>query len=164
MKTLAAIAACTIAIMMPALLNGGPFLFLDSQQYFQVGQSIYGKVFEGRQADNQRSAPARQATPAANTASPKPHSAGESGMRTGGDVNDGGLAAIAGGRSPLYSFLFYFFSAKLSMWLMALLQAGLCGWLAVGTARTLWGSVDLGAVTLAVAPRRRCPRSASTPI
>ena len=93
------VSAGTILFLIPALWNGHPFLFPDSEHYFIIGRSILsGLVRLGGSAAAAGSGGAVMADPAASSDAA------------------GGLAAIAGGRSPVYALLLYVLSALASVW------------------------------------------------
>jgi hypothetical protein len=93
-------------LLTPALINGRPFLFFDSEHYFQIGHSIVAKLAAALRLPAQGGAPSALDGPI----SVDPRQAG-------------GLATLAGGRSPLYSLLTYVCSTALSMWTLCVLQA-----------------------------------------
>ncbi|MBL8532067.1 MAG: hypothetical protein JNK94_10060 [Hyphomonadaceae bacterium] len=101
------IGACTLLLMAPALLNGRPFLFYDSEQYFNVGERMLEQVGEVL-------APAAAAPAAPAEAAPE-----------AGDVvaREGGRASFYGGRSPAYSVFLVGLTALLGMWAVVLAQA-----------------------------------------
>jgi hypothetical protein len=115
-----------LMLLVPAILNGSPFIFLDSDQYFTVGQRIFEAVFSS-----------------AGEAAAAPQS-GDAAARASATTPNGGgfLAAIAGGRSPVYSLALYLTSNFLSQWTLALIQAAVCALLIVRFCQLAWGRLD----------------------
>ncbi|MEZ5947459.1 MAG: hypothetical protein R3C04_11540 [Hyphomonas sp.] len=103
----------------PSIVNGKPFLFFDSAHYFDIGQSIISKV----QEKILPTGPETQIdTVSADIAGAVV--AEEAGSNDAG----GGLAAIAGGRSPTYSLLTAALGSVFSLFGMVALQSLLAGW------------------------------------
>ncbi len=112
-RFLAMMTAVALILMMPAIVNGSPFVFFDSDQYFTVGQRIFETLF-GVAATHANAI--AQVEPGGTTAS----------------LDAGGyLAALAGGRSPIYAFFLYFVSTLASLWVVVALQAITCAFLIV---------------------------------
>src|SRR5262245_23341820 len=78
---------CAAIFAAPAALNRKPFLFFDSAQYFDIGGAIVRAVLPAG------AAPAAAPAPATAPDAPK------------AEKTEGGLLAIAGGRSPVYSVM-----------------------------------------------------------
>lgn len=118
------VAGVMLMLMIPAIINGGPFIFFDSDQYFTVGQRIFEIAFGGSGGGEAAApAPAVAASPAS-------------------DAADGELAAVAGGRLPIYSAGLYFIGTFLGLWTVALLQALVCALLIVRFCQLAWGRLD----------------------
>ncbi len=126
-RTIAAVLAATLILMIPALLNGAPFIFLDTQHYFLIGKRIFEILFGDSAAALE---PALSAIVAASDALTVPAQ----------PVDQGGLAAIAGGRSPIYSVFIYLISTTLTMWTVAAIQALVCAVLIFRFCAMIWGS------------------------
>jgi hypothetical protein len=123
-----AVALVTLALMLPALIHGGAFLFFDSDQYFRVGQLMIDRVsglFRGAGDAPAAIAPAVDAVAAAVPA-------GEPG---------GGLATIAGSRLPPYPLFLWLTSSLATIWLTALLQCLVCAVLIVRFCRVVWAGI-----------------------
>lgn len=128
------VSAGTILFLIPALWNGHPFLFPDSEHYFIIGRSILsGLVRLGGSAAAAGSGGAVMADPAASSDAA------------------GGLAAIAGGRSPVYALLLYVLSALASVWWIIVLQSVLVSWLTVTFLDLVWERPRPGAVLAGLA-------------
>ena len=116
--------------MIPAIVNGSPFIFFDSDQYFTVGQRIFETLFGGTGAPSDVAAPVAAAGPAATP-----------------DAG-GGLAALAGGRAPTYSFFLYFVSVLTSLWVVAAIQSVICALLIIRFWQLAWGALRLRPILL----------------
>lgn len=103
-----------LMLLVPALINGYPFLYFDTESYYLLGQSILGQ------------APwlADDPTPAVATAGAGPPVA---------DTNDS--LTYVGGRSPFYALLVRLGSGLGSFWPVALIQALVAAWLIYATIR-----------------------------
>ncbi|WP_339683314.1 hypothetical protein [uncultured Hyphomonas sp.] len=123
-RTLSLTLVCAIIMMIPALLNGRPFHFVDFNQYFSIGEIITERVI-GAPED---SAPLPQAGSLPSAGEAAPDQAEPSPQATD---TDGYFSTIAGGRSPFYALIAYLLSAKLSMWLLCLMQTGIAAWLII---------------------------------
>ena len=121
-----AVVLATLILLLPAIANGSPFIFFDSGSYFQIGQKILGAMIHAGAAADTGLASAAAAAPAS--------------------VSNGGLAAIAGGRSPTYSTFLVATATLLGMWTTAALQALVCAALIVRFWRFAWGFVPLPVV------------------
>lgn len=118
---------CALILMIPAALNGRPFMFFDTQHYYLVGRAITAAL-----APEAVSAPPSAAEGAAGPAVP-------AGAEAPPVEQDGALAEFAGGRSPVYALVFYLLSSKASMWLVVFAQALLMAWLVVDFLAFAWG-------------------------
>jgi hypothetical protein len=124
-----------ILLLLPAIWNGHPFLFPDSEHYFSIGKSIVGSI-AGKIAGALM--------------------AGGAGSASGGEpvaaqAGSGGLAAIAGGRSPVYAVLLYGLAVRAGIWGIVILQSALVSWLTVMVLNLVWGVRRAGAVVAALA-------------
>lgn len=108
--------AFAFVIAAPAIINRKPFLFYDSAQYFDVGRAIVAFALP-----EQGDAPTLGAEPA-----PAPSEADASNAN---DDAGGGLAAIAGGRSPIYSVLIYLVGSVFTLYGVVAIQSLLAAWL-----------------------------------
>lgn len=126
-------AAVAAILMIPAIMNGSPFIFFDSDQYFTVGQRIFETLFGVASTPGELAAVVPAGTPAATAAAP--------------DAG-GGLAALAGGRAPTYSFFLYLVSALTGLWGVAALQSLICAVLIVRFWQLAWGTLRWGPVLL----------------
>jgi hypothetical protein len=125
----------TLILMAPAILNGGPFIFYDTDQYFAVGGRIVEAVL-GPGGDSAASVAVGDVRPAQ--------------VATDGEeTEEGGLAAIAGGRSPIYSLFLYLTVTIAGMWTTAALQALACATLIVRLFKLARGRLDWTPVLLA---------------
>jgi hypothetical protein len=118
----------TILFLIPAIWNGHPFLFPDSEHYFIIGRSILSGLARLSGASVAVSGGTVMADPSASS------------------DTTGGLAAIAGGRSPVYALLLYVLSAKASVWWIIVLQSALVSWLIVTFLDLVCGMRRTGAV------------------
>lgn len=109
------IALFALLLALPSVVNGKPFLFYDSTHYYDVGKAIADKVegvlMPGAGAEVEASAPADSE---------------KSGPPITRDRGDGALAAISGGRSPIYSLLTYLLSVVFSTYGIVALQSLIC--------------------------------------
>lgn len=119
------------AILLPALLNGRPFLFEDSFGLFQYRPEP-GRG--GIQADLWRHGCAARGQGAGSAGG-----AGKPSLHPTNGPGDG-LTTLAGARSPVYSLLVYIASANLSTWAVAVIQAVLVAWLLVSFLSAAWGT------------------------
>lgn len=105
-----------ILLALPSAVNGKPFLFYDSAHYYDIGHLIVTKA-EGI------------FMPSAETETPAP-AAPETGNGTAGaePANEGGLSAISGGRSPIYSLLTYILAITFSAYGIVILQSLITAW------------------------------------
>lgn len=111
------IALFALLLALPSVVNGKPFLFYDSTHYYDVGKAIADKV-EGVLMPG-AAAEVEPETPAAETSE-------KSGPAITRDRGDGALAAISGGRSPIYSLLTYLLSVVFSTYGIVALQSLVC--------------------------------------
>lgn len=107
--------AFALLLALPALINGKPFLFYDSAHYFDIGQSIVLKLKDALAPAAE--AAAVGAAAAADAVSVAPADPG------------GGLVAIAGGRSPVYSLIVYIYGNTYSLFAVVAIQSLIAGWL-----------------------------------
>lgn len=131
-RTLSLTLVCAIIMMIPALINGRPFHFVDFNQYFSIGEIITERVIgspaETASPDDSGSLPVMTddgPAPVSQTIQDQTDTSPE----TADD--DGYFSTIAGGRSPLYALIAYIVSAKISMWLLCLMQTALASWLII---------------------------------
>ncbi|MEQ1610935.1 MAG: GtrA family protein [Hyphomonadaceae bacterium] len=120
LRIVAAVLASSFLPLVPALLHGTPFVFLDTQQYFLIGQRIIQTLFGGGGADTALQAVAGGQAGAAPT------------------PEGGGLAAIAGGRSPIYAVFIYVVSTVAGMWVAAWLQTLICSTIIFRFCAMIW--------------------------
>ena len=106
-----------LLLALPSVVNGKPFLFYDSTHYYDVGKAIAGKV-EG----------VLMPGAGAEATSPSAADTEKSGPPITRDRGDGALAAISGGRSPIYSLLTYVLSVVLSAYGIVALQSLICAY------------------------------------
>lgn len=126
-RTIAAVLAATLILMLPAILNGAPFIFLDTQHYFLIGKRMFEILFGDGGAAVEPALSAVSAAPDALAVPAQP-------------VEQGGLAAIAGGRSPIYSVFIYLISTTLTMWTAAAIQSLVCVILIFRFCAMIWGA------------------------
>ncbi len=107
------IALFALLLALPSVVNGKPFLFYDSTHYYDVGKAIADKV-EG------------VLMPGAGAETPPSADSEKSGPPITREQGDGGLAAISGGRSPIYSLLTYGLSVVFSTYGIVALQSLIC--------------------------------------
>lgn len=105
-------------LLAPALINGFPFLYFDTESYYLLGQSILNQL-PGMDA----AAPAVDAGPVAAAGPPT------------ADTNDS--LTYAGGRSAYYSLLVRLAALLTSFWPVAVIQALLAAWLVWAAVRAL---------------------------
>ncbi len=111
---LALMAACLLILLLPALINGRPFMFADFDQYFLIGKGLI---------DNLAGLPGMgDPPPVISPAEAAPAPAGEK-------AESGYFLAIAAARSPLYSLAAYGLTAFATVWLLPVLQSALTVWL-----------------------------------
>jgi len=115
---LALMAACLLILLLPALINGRPFMFADFNHYFSIGKGLIGNLSGLLSAGD----PPPVASPA--EAAPAP-----AGADAGAEAESGYFLAIAAGRSPLYSLAAYGLTAFVTVWLLPILQGALTVWL-----------------------------------
>ena len=139
LQTLALVLAGAIILMLPALIHGRPFHFVDFNQYYLIGEAILEKLLGGAAAPD--GPPAVPADAPAPGQSPAPGNAG----------GDGYFSLIGAGRSPLYSVFGYVLASGLSMWLICLVQALLGAWLIVRALGLLGGLRRPGPVLASLA-------------
>jgi hypothetical protein len=137
LQTLALVLAGAIILMLPALIHGRPFHFVDFNQYYLIGEAILEKLLGGAAAPDGPPAP----SPDTPGQSPAPGNAG----------GDGYFSLIGAGRSPLYSVFGYVLASGLSMWLICLVQALLGAWLIVRALGLLGGLRRPGPVLASLA-------------
>lgn len=128
LRTTGAVLAATLILMLPAFLNGAPFLYLDVQHYFLIGKRMFEIVFGDGAAAIE---PALSAAGASSDALAAPLQPADQG---------GGLAAIAGGRSPIYSVFIYLISTTLGIWTAAAIQSLVCAILIFRFCAMIWGA------------------------
>ncbi len=124
--TLGLAMAATAILLVPAALHGRPFLFFDSEHYFLIGRAIWAAL-QGLLG----LAPALPDGPIS--------AAAEETARALDEDGEGGLAVIAGGRSPVYAVLLHGLTVTAGLWSVALFQAGICAWLIVRTCDLAFG-------------------------
>lgn len=127
---LPAVLLVTLVLMLPAALHGGPFLFFDSEEYFQVGRIIVERVF----GPDQAAAAIQAAQPALEAVI-----AGD--VPPGETAHEGGIAAIAASRPPTYPLFLYLSSVFATIWATAALQALVCAVLVVRFLEWAWGKL-----------------------
>jgi putative flippase GtrA len=109
------IAIATLILLIPAFLNGGPFIHFDSEQYFTIGHSIAAALGEIVGIGAADPTAAVQAAPSIEPVGSAPQGAWAS--------------AFAGARSPFYGLLLYLTSAGQGLWGIAVPQALIGAWL-----------------------------------
>lgn len=131
-RFLAMVAAVAFILLIPAIANGAPFIFFDSDQYLTVGRRMFETLLGSGDVPQ-------------NTGS---HIAGTD-AAAAPDAG-GGLAAIAGGRSPIYSLVLYGIANYVGLWGVAALQSIICALLIVRFCQLSWGRLNWG-IALSVA-------------
>ncbi|MFN4023772.1 MAG: hypothetical protein ACK4MQ_02975 [Hyphomonas sp.] len=126
---LALMAICVLILLLPAILNGRPFMFADFNQYFSIGKGLIDNLAGLIGAGDP--------PPAISPAETAPAPAGE-------EAESGYFLAIAAGRSPLYSLAAYGLTAFASVWLLPVLQAALTVWLVFRFVRCVGGTRSHG--------------------
>lgn len=122
-------------LLLPALLNGRPFVFPDTEHYYDIGEAAVGGLIGGAEP---ASAPMPEPGDGAGVPAPAPGETAGNAAATGGG---GQLAMLAKSRSFVYSVLAYLSTLVSGFWPILILQAGLAAWL-VG--RTLsWLAPDM---------------------
>lgn len=121
---LPAVLVMLLVLLLPAVVHGGPFLFFDSEEYFQVGRLAVERLF-GDAGGDAVSAVASGAASAAEA--------------TGEAPQEGGIAAIAAARPPTYPLFLYVTSVLATIWATAVLQALVCAILIVRFLQWAWG-------------------------
>ena len=113
----------TFLVTMPAILNGKPFLYYDSAQYFDIGKAISNQVVSIVTGHD------TEAATDGISGVLSPQSGSDAGTGTGKEpADEGGLSAIAGGRSPVYSLIVYVLSSSLSTFAVVALQGLITSW------------------------------------
>lgn len=125
----AAVLAASVMLLAPAFMHGAPFIFLDTQHYFLIGKRIIETLLHVLHLDGavgEAAVPSGAISNAGAGAAPA-------------DDAGGGLAALAGGRSPIYSVFLFVVSTMAGMWIAAWLQALVCAALVFRFCRLMFG-------------------------
>lgn len=114
-----------LILLGPALANQLPLLFYDTAHYFMIGEAIANVAggWIGWAAPEAPPPPAPAAPPAAAAPDAAAAAAG-----AGEPVREGGIASIAGGRSPLYSWALYVLWSQAGVWAPVFAQAAIAAW------------------------------------
>ncbi|MFN7054153.1 hypothetical protein [Hyphomonas sp.] len=105
------IALFALLMALPAIVNGKPFIFYDTVQYYEIGEQILSRIAPAPEGEAQAAAPPEALIP-------DDPGAGAVEAEIGG-----GYSTIGAGRSPVYALFLYCLTQLASLWAVVAMQA-----------------------------------------